>query len=771
MNPLSELEPMPVADTATSHEHNEEDNQAATLPVQVAVGAAIASPSRKGTAPVHFSIPEQDREFFHKKLGDVVQDEIVRTLKFLRAIHAGGNIEAGCRRTAATLARTDGRVVNGQLLPPRGFTAKSLQRKYYDFLKGCTRIEAGREVEYQPGDWRMFWDKAKWPIVKTGVLRRNSDSALSPAFIQFLRANHDNNQRGKFAQWYDELLHIWRTRHVLNGVRGVEFPDSKKVIKAGCKVPYIPGYSEWPDADPDTGVPFGWSLSNLQRKCERDNFERDAATIGKAAASSHRLKVHTTRVGLLPGEFFEFDDHEFNVKVVYPGQLKFLRPRGFFAIDVLSASCFARGLKPTLWDLDLQKKEALTQKDYVFFLIHILTRYGYRSDARGTMFVEEHGTSRSPDWFEQRIHDVTQGHVKISRGGKFQARAHVGQLDAANPGFGKGNYRFKALIESFFNLVDNAFASLPGQTGLNRERCPEQLAMLESECKELIVAMQSLPAERAGQIEIGLPTWEQFFWQAQQLFDFIDDRKRHNLEGWAKLGFITQPQLTPAGAIVVPARAMSPKEVFFAGRPQLTPLRLHELPALLGPEHCYRANGKDTVEVRNGVVTIDNEEWTGESDAIRFLAVDYHGDRLRNAERFRAYLNPFDTSVLVLTDADNRPLAECPRFDAAARNDLDAVKRNMAVAKQWEARALEEMNVRHVAAGTEIARRHENNADVIAGRSLRDEENEQAALERRNARRAASEPDDISAFGEPEQTRSEKKASTASDQMDALNEF
>jgi hypothetical protein len=700
---ISELEPMTVAGAeaiATNHEYS---------PTNANAKGAV-------TAPVLlFELPPEDREFFNTKIGHEVQRDVRRMLSFARTIHESGNVEGTCKRLAAQLAKTDGDA-NGN--PPRGWAWKSILRKYHDYTRkeGCTRIERGQEVHYERGDWRVFWDKAKWPEIKTGCLRTATrDSALAPAFIQFLRANHDNNQRGVFSRWYDELVHIWRTHHALNDL---ELPDRKKVIKAGQKVPYIPGYSAWPAPEPDTGIPAGWSLANLGRKCERDDFERDAATIGKAAASQHRVKVHTSRVPLLCGEFYEFDDHEFNVKVIYPGQLKFLRPRGFFAIDVLSASCFARGLKPTLWDAQLQKKEALTEEDFMWFVVSVLTRYGFRPDERGTTLVVERGTAAIREEFERRITDATHGKVKVSRGGKFQARAHIGQLDAAKPGRGKGNYRFKALVESHFNLVDNVCGSLPGQTGLNRDRCPEQLGTLESQTRELMIALRNDPSL---DLDFAMLTWPRAFWLITTLLDFVDDRKRHEIEGWRKLNFVTQPLLTPTGEIAVPSRLMSPKEVFAARRGELQPLPLHELPALLGPEHCYRTNGKDTVEIRNGVVTIDNEEWTSESDPIRFLAVDYHGDRLKNGERYRAYLNPFDTSVLVLTDGHNRALAECHRFDAAARNDLDAVKRLMGVTGQWQAKALEKQNIQHVAAGAEIARRNEQNGNATAGRNLADE--------------------------------------------------
>jgi hypothetical protein len=336
-------------------------------------------------------------------------------------------------------------------VPPRGWAWKSILRKYYDYTGGCTRNEGGRKVEYDAGDWRMFWDKAKWPVAKTGVVKHQSDCALSPAFLQFVRSNYERNQRGKFATFHAELIHLVRTRHTLNEL---ELTDTGKMIEAKRKVPYIPGYSEWPTINPETGMPDGWTLSNLQKKIQPDKLERALVTQGRAAAKNFSLKVRTTRVGALLLQDIFADDHEFNQKIIVPRQMEFLRPRGFFIVDFLAAFACRRFFKPTFWDDELQKKKALTELDFLHTTISYLTKIGYRTDEHGTTMTGEHGLTILRKPYTERLLEATGGKFHFVTGGRNNERGHVGQLhpvDHTDPNWrkkGRGNPRSKALIES-----------------------------------------------------------------------------------------------------------------------------------------------------------------------------------------------------------------------------------------------------------------------------------------------------------------------------------
>jgi hypothetical protein len=687
--------------------------QTESLAVMGRNDGATAAPLR----PVlTYGVPECDRAFFLKRLPHDAQRSILRWLSAFRMIHESDNKTAATRRAVAYLSETG-----------RHLAERTVCNRYYEFAA--------------TGSWEAAWDKRKWPDP-----RGREETRLPAEFVQAVCTLAENNQRGT-RRAIEEVLHIWRTRHTLNRIEW-----GGRMIEAGTRVHSIPGYATWPEAATVGGRlmdhPAGWHESTIYRHLRMDNFAKAASRIGRAAASQHGLKVLTSRVGLKLCEFVEFDDHEFNVKVIYPGQRVFLRPRGFFAIDVLSASCFARGMKPTLWDASLEKKEALTEADFKWFVLHVLTEFGTRKD--GTKFVWERGTATVRDEeFLTRLSDIAR--VTIDRGGKFQRAGHIGQLPAARPGFGKGNYRFKALVEGFFNLVDNAFASMPGQVGLDRNRTPEQLNQIEAECGALMKAIEcgALAVANADRVKWPMLPWGEFFFRAEAMLEAIDKRRNHELEGWEKLNFITEPMLNSRGEIVVSSRRMSPAEVFAAHRGELKRLQMFELPALLGPEHCYRSCGADTVQVRNGLIEITARELTGDGDAIYFRAVDYAGDRLPNGERFRAYLNPFNTAVLVVCDAQNRVLGECPRHLLPSRNDLEGVRRAMGAKAEWFASALQDMNGRHIAAAEDIGARREHNGDLLSGRSLAAHQENERVL---RGRATAETLDDIATAPRREET-------------------
>lgn len=742
--------------------------------------SATSAPVASGRPVLTFAVPDEDRAWIVKDPcgpGPHALDEITTTLRYIRLIAQSPNKHAACKRLAAELARECGVALSERSsVPPRGWSWKSLYRKYCEYTGGCVRKVqrngSTRDVEFSAGDWRIVWDKAKYP--PTGSASP-SVSAVPPLFVHFVRTHAENNQRGS-ERAYDEIIrHVWRTGYALSDI---ELPTGLagrgRVIKRGHRVPFMPGYPNW---QPGMELPEGLSMANLRRQINKltgrmDAMAKKAARIGKQAAAAHRRKVNLSRVGLAIGEFIPCDDHDFNVKIINVHQDTFMRPSGFFAMDLLSYHVFTHGIKPTLWDFDAEQKRVLTEADAKWFLIHILTNFGRRTDERGTTFLLEHAkmTVRDTAENQQFLEGLTALGVTIEKSGREDRPAHMGQLAPAMPGKGRGNFRFKP-IEGWFNLLDNGCAFMAGQTGKDRNHSPEQLPMIERECRALLRAAQHLPAEARDQIEWPMLRWPDFFWQVQRVIHFLETRTDHNIEGWEQCGFITDALTDPHGRIITPARLQSPMEVFHQRRHELKKLQRWEWPGLMGPQHCYRAAGEDTVLVtKDSDIVIQAKPFTGFTAALRFEAVDYEGRRLPIGSRWRAFVNPYDLDCLVLTDERNKPIAECPRMATPSRNDVEGVRREMGRVAQWEAAALEPFNARHTAAGAAIAARREHNANVISGRDYRAEELEADRQERASSRRIAAEPDDITtAFSDPvppNETRSE-----AQQQADALDEF
>ena len=269
-------------------------------------------------------------------------------------------------------------------------------------------------------------------------------------------------------------------------------------------------------------------------------LRRGGGAQGRFTASMFRPPVCKSRVGLKFLERSEFDDHEWNLKIHYPGQAKAMRPRGFVGAEALSGKLIP-SFKPTLWDPDAEMKKALTERDF-----HVVHRQlasvpvGYRTDARGSWLIM--GTAIK-DGFRERLLRATRGQVKVSEPGMFNEPAHGGQFG----GKGSGNFKHKPLVETSFNLIDNFFAGLPGQTGLNRLTAPEDMGKREQYFGQLLRAAKTLPDERAAKLMLPFLTWGEFLATAMDLTTAICETGDHEMEGWDELDFHAPEFRLPIG--------------------------------------------------------------------------------------------------------------------------------------------------------------------------------------------------------------------------------
>jgi hypothetical protein len=644
-----------------------------------------------------YSIPTEDELHVFARLPETVRTEIRETLIAFRFIASQKNISAAIRQQSVVLH----------------LSASSLKRKWFAF-------QAALKTDSSTA-WRTLINRAK---AGADWCNYSQPTGLPKAFIEFWKQLREENQRCDSAA-YRELIYLYRHRQSRDGTRRF---DS------------IPGYSEFPAAT-DTGLPKGWSYENILRQARTLStaFEKSAARQGRAAASQYRRKVFSTRVGLQVGEFILFDDQEYDLKVNFPGSMRAMRPLGLNALDLYSACCFNYGFKPTLLGED-GARQKLKEVDMLWFVVDVLTRFGFNAE-RGTHFVVEHGTAAIRDDFAERIARVTNGRVIIDRAGITGAAALLGQFE----GRSKGNPRFKGALESFFNLVRNESAMLPGQVGLNRDRSPEQLHGMERYNDQLLRAATRLPEETAALLRFPFLAWPQFVQVMSALYQQINTRIDHELEGWGKLiasefrhsvnsawepigNFsllsptmqmaLTAEFNTPAGSALARVRKLSPLEVFNAGAGRLQKLGHQHLPELLGLGFAYRSRKFRP----DGYLVIEDQDL--DSEPLRFH-IDDLSQNLVGARSTRAplvqlpsvvnvYLNPFDpTRTAILADDQNRFLGMIERDLAPCRSDLDAIHRKMGAAKAHEARLLQSMNLRHAARAQEKAELHRNNSSVF----------------------------------------------------------
>lgn len=546
---------------------------------------------------------------------------------------------------------------------------------------------------------------------------------LPAEFVSFWKLLCELHQRASSGA-YRQLIQLWQARLPFE-IRGTAYDT-------------IPGYAGWPAADPRTDVPPGWTESNLNRHTP-DDYELAAARIGIKTAGNLGFKIRTSRFGLKLGEFMEFDDHEFNVKVNFPGQLKAMRPRCFGAVDALTDCMFSMVIKPTFWDMEAEMKRTLTEKDFMWFIVAVLTHRGYRADV-GTMLLIEWGTSairgdlklkiNDPlrDDFEKRIFDCTGGKVRVDRGGRFRKQANPGQF-AAPAG---GNFRFKPHVEQFWRMMDDWLDALKGQVGKSRDFAPEEMERTDAYNNKLLKAARALGAEQAARLILPRMTFAEFSQAANVVMGLVNDDRDHECNSWNECGFITKEFRREVSAPWQPLsllgqeppetqRAVAENDLLFRPRRmtrieadrkhqhELTPLPMMMIPTLVGPQFA-----REPVIVRGGKFEIQDRNEFCSPDALVFVALDANGRPLAEGEKFIPYLNPLSPDALVICDARGTVVSVCPPDLQPSRNDQAGGQRAMGVKNHWQAMKLAPQRERHADAGVGIDFMRQHNARIVA---------------------------------------------------------
>lgn len=533
-----------------------------------------------------------------------------------------------------------------------GVSWRTVRTKYYAWLR------AGR-------DWRALIDRRALP----------AERGLSAELIEYWKGLCEDNQRKCRPAW-KELVRRWT---------------------AGEPIPGLP------PGLPRHELPRGLGYDNLMRHRPND-YELRAARIGRTAAGDLRPKVFTTRVGLEPGMRYVFDDMWHDFKVVVLGQRRACRLLQLHAHDLFSGCQFARGLKPRVEDPESGQSVGLTQDEMLFLVCHVLEAIGYHP--QGTVLMVEHGTAAIADALEAALHELSGGLVTVDRSGIQGASAFAGQY----AGRGKGNFRFKAALESLGNLIHNETASalqFPGQTGSNsRINAPEELHGRER-CLDLLqLALLELPA--ALRQEFALPFLEarRAMNLVEEVMERINRRTDHALEGWVEAGLTTVDFDVPGvgllpgakvlaleaakraavEAVAVPvARRLSPREVFDQGRRRLVRFRPEQLARLLA------ARQRRTVTVRNHLIEFDDASIS--PSPLRYLAHHF-----RDGDEFGVVVNPFGPDEAHLFDARGAWLGTVKAWQTVSRLDEAGLAAQMGAAARIERELLEPLARRGAAA-------------------------------------------------------------------------
>jgi len=306
----------------------------------------------------------------------------------------------------------------------------------------------------------------------------------------------------------------------------------------------LPGYDTCPP-DCGKGHPAGMSYETFLR-CKPTNWQAQLSRQGTIASYRNLPSILSTRVGSKYLETIFFDDQKYDVQVRVPGYDKPMVPLGFNALDRLTAYPFFPHIRLRWYDESAEVNRSLTQKEFVWYMIAILCREGYRTDDAGTTLIQEHGTAKA--WsnkalatpngyssFEEAVAALTGGHVLMDDSGLFNKPAFAEMLYGPQS---SGNPRFKAPIESFFHIVRTYMLPMIGQTGRNVEMAPEETYGIDQYERAMAKAAKSLPERMREAILSNYLTGVEFGHMAHLVYDALANRPDHALEGWAACNFV-----------------------------------------------------------------------------------------------------------------------------------------------------------------------------------------------------------------------------------------
>lgn len=486
----------------------------------------------------------------------------------------------------------------------------------------------------------------------------------------------------------------------------------------------IPGYDHPPvdSAQSRYRHPYGWSLRNLN-EIKPDHYQRTEAGIGRLASSQLLPPVLTTRVGLKIGEAYMFDDQYYDLMVHYGA--KVVRPVGLNVLDLASGCDIARGIRPELPD-NPDGEKSLVRRDTIWLVVHVLTFEGFHKDR--CKLILESGTSTVAEPFKRTLALVSDGRITVDIGEVSKEIVRGVLLPS------KGNPRFKASRESWFNLLRNRMGHLPLSVGQDRDHKPEDTDRLALEDRHLLAIAEPLPPSVLSDLQFeGLP-WSRFHALANYISEAVNQRTEHDLEGWVKEGrervvyrlgseWISEPEyldLAPdtraliidrmrRGEVVSRVERLSPRAVYESGREnmeRISPFRWHLLiPAVLAIPRTIPANRQ---------LVIDRREYGPEPlHFLPYLRTESGEEKpLPAGEDVLVFLSPISPTFALLTKVDQTVLGIVFAVEKGTRFEQDKLIDQWSVRQRLRTDIGGSANHHNKQLATERQERRENNAKV-----------------------------------------------------------
>lgn len=402
----------------------------------------------------------------------------------------------------------------------RAAVAKRLAEEYAGRGLGGMSLKSlyAKAKAYGEGGWRALLPKAGRPKGEAG-----GGIAGNEAFL---------------VHWHDLVTRNQRVARPAFGALVAE-------LRSGLE---IPGYGTWrdiwraerPGRDLPKECPYkigallpmGWSLPNLMRH-KPSKWALAATRTGTLAAANLLPMIPRTRAGLKRGQIVEIDDMWHDVKVRY-GNAPAERCIELAMLDV-ATGYRAYLLKPIRRRED-GSRETVMKRMMPYLLGHWLIVQGYCPD--GALICGEHNTASLSKPLAEAIEQATGGKVTFRAGGKLSQPLAKGLWE----GKPRGNFRFKARLESFHSLLHNELGAVPGQVGYTHDNAPEALyamdkaeAELHRACAKLAKADPDLP----NRLRWPYIPYADYAALVAEAVGRINARTDHALEGWEAQGFVS----------------------------------------------------------------------------------------------------------------------------------------------------------------------------------------------------------------------------------------
>ena len=598
---------------------------------------------------------ENDLHDIHTMLGAKEAEE----LKF-RAMAVAHFLRAKDRKAAAAeIASTFGQKA-------KGLTFKSLYRLANQFdgtlmslvdRRLIRRISAGGLAEN--AEFKAYWHQ----------LCMENKRATAPAYRELMRRLAAGEVIPGFGDW----------RKIFAGEHGGLYPEPERAC------PY----------SADGMAPKGWTLRNLNR-LKPDAFALEAARKGTMAATMDLLPyIKRTRGGLKSCRVVQIDDMWYEHKVAYGTNKHAQRVVEFAMIDVATGKLFAYLPKPVLEKED-GKRETLKSTWTRYLIAHLLCTVGIPEE--GCLIMGEHGTASGDGYLEETLARITGGKVQFGAGGLLSTPLFAGAFQ----GTPKGNPRYKGLLEGFHAMIKNELASVTGHMGGGREGKSEYVYGMEKTDEQLRAFATALEQVRPGiRQRLQFPFMDYYDFRAiiDEMYDRLNARRTHALEGWEEQGFMSAEYWDGASASWVPVEKIrempGPIQQAIYNAIQCNQLKVRR--TRLSPSEAWDLRKGDRAKVYGPVVAM---EILGQELSVTCLCDDKltlrykdtstftdcevtgileGGGSLTRGQSYLVWINPFDGFKALVADLQGRFIGVARVKEEHRYDDIEGIKRAIGV--------------------------------------------------------------------------------------------